>query len=161
MQKNLIAPLIIGALILSSGSFYVGMQYQKSHTPPSTFQRTGGMGNFAGRGGNGNGGPQGRGSGFAGNMTAGQVVSKTDNSLTVQLRDGSSKIIIYSTSTRVGKAMDGSITDVNTGAEVAISGSTNPDGSITASMIQIRPQTGTPPINGTMNNQQQATPQQP
>ncbi len=147
MQKNLIAPLIVGAIILSGGSFYVGMQYQKSQTPTPAFQRTAGAGSaFAGRGGAG--GPQGRIAGsFGGNMTAGQVVSKTDNSLTVQLRDGSSKIVIYSTSTRVGKATDGSMTDVNAGAEVTISGSANPDGSVTASMIQIRPQGQTAPAN--------------
>ncbi|MBP6945465.1 hypothetical protein KBD61_06070 [Patescibacteria group bacterium] len=140
MQKNLIAPLIVGALVIGGGSFYGGMQYQKSQVPAA------GQGQFARGQGNGAmrvmgaGGPGRTGAnGMAGGFTAGEVVSKDATGITLKLRDGGSKIILTSSSTRIGKMTDGSLDDVKEGAEVTVTGSANPDGSVSASMIQLRP----------------------
>lgn len=141
MQKNLIAPLIIGALVIGGGSFYGGMQYQKSQVPAAgqgQFAR--GQGNGAMRviGGAGGAGRAGA-NGMAGGFTAGEVISKDAMGITLKLRDGGSKIILTSSSTRIGKMTDGSLDDVKEGTEVTVTGSTNQDGSVSASMIQLRP----------------------
>jgi hypothetical protein len=143
MQNNLIASFIIGGLVIGGGSFYGGMQYQKSQPPTGARgQFQAGQGNGPGRGfaaggvggRNGAGGP-GAGAGF----TAGEVVSKDSTSITLKLRDGGSKIILTSSSTKVGKMTDGSLDDLKAGTEVTVTGATNSDGSVSASMIQLRP----------------------
>ncbi len=127
MQKNLITPLIIVVVLIGAGSFYGGMQYQKSQQPvPSQGQR--GAGNGCGQ--------RGAGGGFM----SGEVLSKDAQSITVKLRDGSSKIVFFASSTAVGKMDTGSIVDVVQGTQVTIVGTTNSDGSVTASNIQIRPE---------------------
>ncbi len=72
-------------------------------------------------------------------LLAGEVLTKDANSLTLKLRDGGSRIVFYSTSTRVSKMADGMIGDVATGVTVTVNGATNQDGSVTAEMIQLRP----------------------
>ncbi len=138
------APLIIIALFIGGGSFYGGMQYQKSQMPAAgqnPFQRgtgTNGQGRgFAAGGLTGRAGMNGA-SGMGG-FTAGEVVSKDATGLTLKLRDGGSKIILTSSSTRVGKMTDGSMDDVKEGTEVTVTGTSNQDGSVSASMIQLRP----------------------
>jgi len=59
--------------------------------------------------------------------------------ITVKLEDGSSKIILLSEKTSINKASEGSITDLTAGEKVAVFGTTNADGSVTAQNIQINP----------------------
>ncbi len=73
------------------------------------------------------------------NFVTGTVTAKDDQSITVKSRDGSSKVILYSTTTEVSKFASGSLADVAVGVNVMASGKTNSDGSITAQSIQIRP----------------------
>lgn len=136
MQSKLIAPFVIGALVVGGGSFYGGMQYAKSRSAGGQFQHLGGM--SGGRGGFGGpgAGVQGR---AGGGFTAGEVVSKDATSFTLKLRDGGSKVVFYSSSTAVGKMAAGTADDLAQGTEVTVSGSSNQDGSITASTVQIRP----------------------
>lgn len=77
--------------------------------------------------------------GNVGGLTAGQVIVKDATSVTVKMRDGSSKIVLTSGSTQVLKSDSGTLSDVVVGQEVTITGSANPDGSLTAQSIQIRP----------------------
>lgn len=159
MQKQVIVPAaIIAALAIGGGSFYAGMQYQKSQRPASATLARGAGGQRAGSGmgANGSGMPRG---GAGGGFTAGEVVSKDANSLTLKLRDGGSKIIFFSSSTAIGKMSTGSVEDLTTGKEVTIMGTTNSDGSITASTIQLRPEgmignapRGPRPTEGGQNN---------
>jgi hypothetical protein len=142
MQKNLIAPFIVGALVIGGGSFYGGMQYQKSQMPAAgqgQFARGQGNGGMRVMGAGGAGGAGRGANGGAGGFIAGEVVSKDTTGITLKLRDGGSKIILTSSSTRIGKMTDASLDDVNEGAEVTVTGNTNQDGSMSASMIQLRP----------------------
>lgn len=133
MNKN-IAMLLVAVVFAGSG-FYAGIKYQTSKAPV----RGAGFTAFTG----GNAGI-GRGRGGAGlNGTFGQVISKTDASITVQLMDGSSKIVFVSGTTPVAKQAAGTLTDVSVGSNIAVTGTANSDGSITASQIQLRP-TGSP-----------------
>lgn len=132
MENKWIAPVMVLVLLVGGGSFFGGMQYQKTKTPVSAAGRFApGMG-AAGRFGNG----QGR---NGGGFTNGQVVSKDANSLTIKLRDGGSKLIYIATSTNIGKMAEGSMSDVAVGTEVMVGGTANQDGSVTANTVQIRP----------------------
>ena len=70
---------------------------------------------------------------------AGEVIAKDATSITVKMRDGSSKIVFYSETTEFSKFVSGVSTDLGVGKMVMIGGKTNSDGSITAQTIQIRP----------------------
>lgn len=72
----------------------------------------------------------------------GSILSMDDKSITVKLVDGSSKIILFSTSTTYSNTVTSSKNDLKTGVEVAIFGTTNSDGSITATSVQLNPAFG-------------------
>ncbi|MBI3442506.1 MAG: hypothetical protein HY007_01965 [Candidatus Sungbacteria bacterium] len=88
-----------------------------------------------------------------GGFSGGQIIGRDDKSITIQLRapdqntdngsggqqQGGSKIIFISDSTQVMKAVSGSLKDLSVGQTVTAMGISNPDGSITAQTIQIRP----------------------
>lgn len=128
MKKYL--PVLIIAILIGGVAFYAGAQYGKNQTAAAA----------AGAGGRGNFGGRQRGGG--GNFIGGQIVGKDDKSITVQSMDGSSKIIFFSDTTKIMKAVDGMLTDLAAGKQVTINGTPNPDGSITAQSIQLR--TGMP-----------------
>ncbi|MDO8583435.1 MAG: hypothetical protein Q7R51_02800 [bacterium] len=68
---------------------------------------------------------------------SGQIISVDDKSITVKLRDGSSKIIILSDKTTITKSTNGAKDDLKTDAQVVIFGTTNSDGSITADTVSL------------------------
>lgn len=72
-------------------------------------------------------------------FTGGEIIAKDDMSITVKLRDGGSKIIFLTSQTPVMKSAAGSLGDLSIGSSVIATGKGNPDGSITADSIQIRP----------------------
>lgn len=124
MKKYL--PVLITAIIIGGAAFYGGMQYGKNQSLAAP-AFSGGRGNFQGRQRSG-----------AGSFIGGQIVNKDDKSITVQSMDGSSKIIFFSDTTKIMKAVDGTTADLAQGKQVTINGTPNPDGSITAQMIQLR-----------------------
>jgi len=131
--------MIIAAGALAGGSFYGGMKYGENKTTQGISQErqqrfqqmdasaTGAMG---GRPGNQTGN----------NFATGEILSKDDKSITVKIRDGSSKIIFFSDTTEVDKFTTGSSSDFEVGKTVMVTGKTNQDGSITAQAIQLRPE---------------------
>jgi len=135
MKKTL---LIIIVLVVGVGviAFYGGMKYGqslalKNLTPEKMreiFQQRGGLA-FA----------QGQRQRAGQNFISGQVISKDEKSLTVKLPGGGTRIVFLSQSTQVTKASEGTITDVEIGKEVLITGTQNEDGSLTAKTIQISP----------------------
>ena len=134
MPKKLIVPLIVVALVIAGGSFFGGMVYGKSQAGGPGGNARGARTGMAAFGG----GVQGQGRN-AGGFISGDIVSKDATSLTVKTRDGSSKIVFFATSTKVSKMADGSMDDLAPGTTVTVMGTTNTDGSVTASQLQIRP----------------------
>jgi len=127
--------VIILIIVFAGAAFYGGMQYQKSQTRA-------GFARFAGAGGGGRfGGGQG---GFGGGQGAsgmmpvrGQVVSSSNNTVTVKLNDGSSKIVDLTSQTTISKTTTGSSSDLKSGETVTAIGTTNSDGSVTAQTLLI------------------------
>jgi hypothetical protein len=127
---------IVVTVVLVVVSFYAGSKHGQNTTKNAFAQARGGAGQMGGRAG-------GR---FAagGGVVMGSVISKDDTSMTVKMRDGSSKIVLYSGSTQVSKSAAGTAGDVAVGTTISVIGTQNTDGSVTASTIQIRPAMPTP-----------------
>ncbi len=141
------------AVVVAGGiGFYGGTLFAKSGIP----SRGGNAGNFAqGFMRNGGGMPPGgtarfgNGGGLSAGqagLTAGEVLSKDEKSITVKLRDSrlpdgqaGSRIVFFSGITQVLKSATGTVGDIATGEQVVVTGTENTDGSITAQSIQLRP----------------------
>ncbi len=130
-----IVPVVVLLILVGGGSFYGGMKYADSKRV-GTFaaNRAAGV-NFP----NGAGGTRmpGAGGNAAGGFTGGEIISKDDSSLTIKLRDGGSQIIFFSSSTQVMKSAVGSKEDLVIGKNITVTGSANPDGSLTARSLQL------------------------
>ena len=140
-KQNEIIIATLTVLVVAGIAFYGGLIYQKNYGKinPQNFShdRQNGNSNRQGRAGGGAmipGGPN-----RDGSFISGEVLSKDDKSITVKTRDGGSKIIYFSGSTTVGKTVDGSANDLNTGIQIMATGKTGADGSLAADNIQIRP----------------------
>lgn len=144
-QKN-IAIVVLGAILVGAIGFYGGTLYQKSKVVKSfpagnlSGRSDGGMirggGNFSGQNTpmmNGS-----RGMGFR--PVVGEIISKDDKSITVKLDDGSSKIVLFSDSTAVKKSTEVEKSELVVGGTVRVFGTTNTDGSVTASDIELNPE---------------------
>ncbi len=129
-MKNINAIAIILLLVGLGAGFFAGMQYQKSQRQAGQFDRQTGN--------------QGQGRRFGNNMrpVSGEILSSDDKSITVKLQDGSSKIVLLSDKTQINKAATAQKTDLKTGEKVAVFGTENSDGSVTAQSIQLNPQFG-------------------
>lgn len=122
--------------MLAGLAFYGGMSYGKNLVAPQVPSGQMGSRDFGGQAQNG----MARRGAQSGGFTGGEIVSKDDKSLTVKLRDGSSKIVFLSSSSEILKFVSGTLSDLQVGEQVAVTGSANNDGSITAQSIQVRPQ---------------------
>jgi hypothetical protein len=132
MKNKLIIVGIVALVVGLAGGYLVG----KRSAPQGQFGQLGqnGQGRF----------PGGRTGGTAGQIQSGgfitgNIISKTDNSVTIQSRDGSSKIVFFGSSAEVSKFVQGAVSDLATGETVTVAGTANSDGSINAQTIQIRP----------------------
>ena len=79
-------------------------------------------------------------------MLAGTVVSTNSGGLTLNTRDGSSHVVLVTPDTTISKSVQGTLSDVTKGSNVIVSGTTNSDGSVSASDIQLRPASNQPMI---------------
>lgn len=140
--------LVIAIVALVGGYFY------GKSTVSSVAGRFGGRGlsssTFAGRTGGATGG------GFV----AGTVVSMSSDNMTIQLANGNTQIVFYSSSTAVIKPEPASVSDLTTGTMVMIGGTENSDGSLTAASIQVRTGAGPGGFGGAPSSTTQA-PNQP
>jgi hypothetical protein len=145
MNNKFVISLVLSILVAGGLGFYGGMIYGKQQASQAGNGRLAeangarGQGFFAGAAGAGPGGTAGRLGNGAGGFSNGEIVSKDATSATLKLADGGSKIVLFSSSTRIGKTTDGTMEDLTAGTNVMVNGTANQDGSITASNIQIRP----------------------
>lgn len=129
--------IIFGLVLLAVAclSFFGGMQYQKSKR--SVFTAGSMRGQFIQNNQNGSGNRM-MGNFRSGGQIVGEVLSVDNQSITVKLPDGSSKILILSGNTQVMTSTTASISAVTLGSKIAVFGQTNPDGSVSVQNIQIR-----------------------
>lgn len=128
--------MIILAVVIVAGGFFGGMKYQQSKQ--SSFAGFGQGGTENGqrtRGGFQNG--TGNRNGFR--PTTGDIITSDNNSITIKLVDGSSKIILLSDKTNIYKTAMSQKTDLTAGQKVMVMGTDNSDGSTTAQSIQVNP----------------------
>ena len=132
-MKNNMVIMIILVLVAGAAGFFGGMQYQKSQRARQ-FGGAGGQysGAFGFRGGNGT-------TRNGARPVSGSILSSDDKSITVKLSDGSTMIVLVTGSTTINKATTAAKSDLTTGTTVAAFGTTNSDGTMTATNIQINP----------------------
>lgn len=137
--------IVILVVVVAVVCFYAGIKYQGSKAldleammldrfsqgQPAGDHTTGmGAGRFSAMAGGG--------------FTAGKIISKDDQSITVELMgtdgESGSKIVFFSESTNITKTAEGAADDLSVDTQVMVTGTVNQDGSITAQTIQIRPQ---------------------
>lgn len=132
MKQSPIITIIV-AVVFLAGGFFADMKYQQMQATKASNASTGfGSQNQFGRGGR-TGGLR---------PTTGEVISTDSTSLTVKLQDGSSKIVILSEKTQINKAEAAMKSDIKTGMRVAVFGTDNSDGSVTAQSVQLNPELG-------------------
>ncbi|HTK04064.1 MAG TPA: hypothetical protein VL500_00610 [Candidatus Eisenbacteria bacterium] len=171
-MKKTIMIAAVAALVAGGASFYGGMTYAKTKSlsarggaqdfrnlsPEERQARFGAAGGPGGRQGN-------RMMGGAGGFVGGEVLSKDDTSVTIKMRDGSTKIVLFADSTEITKQVEGAKADLEVGKNVMVTGKANPDGSVTAQTISLRPEGQffmmTPPPGGPAGGDQKAPPPQP
>lgn len=125
MNNKIIIFSIVALLIGGGVGFFGGMQYQKNQLPTGNF-RTGG-----------NAGARRFGNGANGSVIRGQVISKDNNSITIKLQDGSTKIVIVGSSAMIAKSTLGTADDIANGNNVTVFGTANSDGTVTAQNVQV------------------------
>jgi Domain of unknown function (DUF5666) len=76
--------------------------------------------------------------GASGGFEAGTVAAIGNESITLQLPNGNSQVVFYSSSTQVVVPQTTSISSIQPGAMVMVGGTQNSDGSMTATTIQVR-----------------------
>ena len=121
-------------IVVAGGSFYAGKSMASTATPAGARGAgfAGGAAGFPGR----IGGARTTGAGF----TGGTIVSSANGSISIKQQNGSStEIILLSPTTQILKTSVGTTADLTTGTTVAVNGTTNSDGSLTATSVQIRP----------------------
>lgn len=134
-EKKMNKTYIIGLVFIAglTGGFFSGLKYQQLRSP-SIAQ------NFMMRGGGGNGKfiiSGGKNSGIR--PVYGEILERDNNTITVKLQDGGSKLVLVNGKTQVNKAKTVNIDQLSKGQTVTVFGNVNSDGSITASIIQLNP----------------------
>ena len=136
-MKKIILIFIVLTLVVAGGGFYGGMKYGESKSALSQFSPQ----NFQ------NLSPEEReqfsqermGRGIGAGFLSGEVIDRDEQSLTLKIPDGGSRIVFFSSSTEISKMTEGAIGDIEIGKQIMVSGEENSDGSYTAKTIQLSP----------------------
>jgi hypothetical protein len=130
MKNNWII-LIIIVVVVAGIAFFGGMKYQQGKSSNGfTLQQ----GQFRQRMGQAE---QGQGQAFR--PVRGDILSVDNNTLTVKLSDGSSKIVVLSGNTAYTREASTTKDDLKVGDTVVVTGVNNADGSVTAQNVQLNP----------------------
>ena len=134
-------PYVIALIVMVGvAGFFGGMKYQSGKQSVFNRQGFGGAQGVSGmRTGNG---PAAGGRTGVNRPVNGEVLTSDDKSITVKLPDGSSKIVLITSTTQINKASEATKSDITAGIRVAVFGQTNPDGSVTAQNVQLNPTMG-------------------
>jgi|SRR3989338_3768718 len=126
-------PIYVVIIVLAVGAagFFGGMKYQQSKI--GAFR----MNTFRQFGQDTNG--QNAARRYTGRPVSGEIINIDDNSVTVKMPDGQSKIVLFSDTTQINQATQATKADLKQGSQVAVFGSENSDGSVTAQNIQLNP----------------------
>lgn len=142
--KATIAATAVACLLVGAGAGYVGASQLGSRQQPGPFGENGPRGgNFQRQAGQ-----SGQQFGSMGGRVIGSVQSVAGERLTIQTPDNNSQIILLNGSTAYQKMTEGSVSDVAEGAQIIVMGEENPDGSTTATSIQIVPEGSDLPFGG-------------
>lgn len=138
MNRNQIIGGVAILVVVAGGAFYAGTSYGKSQQP----LRGGAAGQFFVNGAAG-GQPGRAGRSAGGGFTAGSIVSSGNGSISILQQNGSStEIVLIGPSTQILKSVVGGASDLTIGTDVTVTGTTNSDGSLSATSIQLRPAGG-------------------
>ena len=142
-MKKIIPIFVALILVVGGGAFYGGMKYQQSKGSLGNLTRQ----NFQNlseeqrqqlsQGNIGENLQKGVARETGAGFLNGEVISKDEQSLTLKMMDGSSKIIFFSVSTEISKTAEGLINDIEIGKQIMVTGEQNSDGSYTAKTIQL------------------------
>ncbi len=140
MKKVLI---IVGAIILAGGiavgSFYCGMAYQQNQATQARneFMRSRGLDpNAQNSPAGGPGQAPGQGVGGFGGGATGQIESIDGDTITLTTAGNTTNVALIDT-TKVIKSVEGSMTDLQVGMQVLVSGQRDTKGNITATQIMV------------------------
>ena len=126
MKNTLI--VMIAVILAGVAGFYGGTKYQQTQARSGMM-----MGQMGGRPESGE-----MRQGTTGSRpVSGEIIDQAQDSITVKLQDGGSKIILLSKETEIKKAQEGSLTDLVAGESVVVFGTENTDGSISATNVQL------------------------
>ncbi len=128
MKNNNLLLTALVAIVVGGAAFFGGMKYQQSQMAAT---QSAARAQFGSRGG-----------GAARNGArgvVGEIISTDGKTMTLKLADGSSKIVILSSSVAIYKATAGTLADLSTGARVSVFGTDNADGTVSAQNIQLNP----------------------
>ncbi len=134
-MKQFTLPVLILTGVIGLGVGFGGGYFFRNSQIASA--RANFTGQFQGRAGIGGTFRQG-GRGF-GEAVVGDIISQDANSITVKLADGSTKIVLLGSSTTYSNTQTASMSDLKQGLKVAVFGTANSDGSVTAQSVQLNP----------------------
>ncbi len=116
---------VVALIIGVSLGYFGGNALHPAAATPTRGNFSGMMGGAGRAGGNG--------------LLSGTVAAKDSDSITIDTKDGSSHIVLLTPNTTFQKSVSGTESDVATGSTIIVSGTTNSDGSVSATSIQLRP----------------------
>ncbi len=158
MKKWMIPVVVVVVVAVGVGCFFGGRASVGSKTPTvqeamQVLQTQFQNGNGA-NGANGTGFPGANGAARRGGAVSGSIIAADASSITVKTSDGSTKIVLLSSNTTVNKVSDGTLADLTNGQNVIVTGTTNGDGTVTATRVQVGATLSTtgaggpPPVDG-------------
>lgn len=139
-KQNTSIIYVVSTVVIALGiGFFGGMKYAQISAFNVRNNSRQGIGTFAGNRMMNGGVTNGSGNRMGFRPVTGEVISSDAASITVKLPDGSSKIVIVNDKTQINKADVATKADVIVGTKVAVFGTENQDGSVTAQSVQINP----------------------